>query len=173
MSETDLFKRGMRRLAAGVSVITTLDNGVPQGFVATAVTSVCADPTPSLLICVNRSASCHSAIRASGIFCVNLLGEGDEEIARVFSSPEHRHRRFDDCAWEALKTGAPALAGALVSFDCEVAEAIEVQSHTVFLGRVVTSHLWERAVEPLLYVDGHFDALRSTAPAGARAGLGA
>jgi flavin reductase len=163
MSDPDLFKRGMRRLAAGVSVITTLDDGQPAGFVATAVTSVCADPAPSLLICVNRSASCHALIHKSGIFCVNVLGEGDVEIANLFSSREHRHRRFTDCDWEALETGAPALTGALASFDCRVSEKMEVESHTVFLGRVATIKLWEREVHPLLYVDGHFDGLRSVA----------
>src|SRR3569833_655882 len=53
------FKQGMRRLAAGVSVVTTMDGAQPHGFSATSVTSVSADPAPLLLVCVNKAVSCH------------------------------------------------------------------------------------------------------------------
>jgi flavin reductase len=164
MTDADLFKRGMRRLAAGVSIVTTMDERIPQGFVATSVTSVCAAPSPSLLVCVNREVSSHGAIHRSGAFCVNLLSETDAELARMFSSSAHRERRFAQCEWRALTTGAPALSVALASFDCEVQMAIEVESHTVFLGKVVATELSHDAIQPLLYVDGRFDALRSYVP---------
>ncbi|GLK69639.1 flavin reductase family protein [Hansschlegelia plantiphila] len=157
------FKRGMRRLAAGVSVITTIEDGAPQGFAATAVTSVAAEPSPTLLICVNRAVSCHDAIGRSGVFCVNLLAEDDVEVARLFSASEHRLRRFTDCEWRTLGTGAPALTAAIASFDCAVAEAVAVHSHTVFIGTVVGLSLRDDAAWPLLYADGRFDALRSAA----------
>ncbi|MCK0206736.1 flavin reductase family protein [Starkeya koreensis] len=159
------FKQGMRRLAAGVSVITTLDEGQPHGFVATSVTSVAADPTPTLLVCVNRSVSCHDVIDRSGSFCVNLLGEPEVELAKAFSSSALRHARFSTHEWRALTTGAPALVGALASFDCELAEKVSVHSHTIFLGRVVAIHLPEGPLHPLIYAGGQFDTLGSRARA--------
>ncbi|MET0313034.1 MAG: flavin reductase family protein [Hansschlegelia sp.] len=159
------FKLGMRRLAAGVSVITTIEEGAPHGFAATAVTSVAAEPTPTLLICVNKSVSCHDAIGRSGLFCVNLLAESDAGIAQLFSASQHRHRRFSECAWTPLATGAPALSAAIASFDCAVIEAVEVHSHTVFIATVVDIALREDGAFPLLYAEGRFDALRSAAPA--------
>ncbi|MDQ7246194.1 flavin reductase family protein [Dongia sedimenti] len=162
------FKQGMRRLAAGVSVVTTMDGRQPHGFSATSVTSVSADPAPLLLVCVNKSVTCHDILLRSGSFCVNVLSEAEIETARVFSSSEHRHRRFEFCPWEALATGAPALINALTNFDCRIHRAVEVQSHTVLFGEVVRVMIRGPVVHPLLYVDGKFDGLRSVLPAGAK-----
>jgi flavin reductase len=158
-----LFKRGMRRLAAGVSIITTIEQSVPQGLVATSVCSVCVEPEPSLLVCVNLNSSCHDAISRSGIFCVNLLSSGDVELARRFSSSEARDQRFEETPWVRLVTGAPALPTALASFDCEVTQMISVHSHTVFIGAVRDIKLWERDVDALLYIDGQYGVLASSA----------
>lgn len=163
MTDPSEFKRGMRRLASGVSVITTIEGGVPHGFAATAVTSVAAEPRPTLLICVNRQVSCHDVIGRAGVFCVNLLAEDDVDTARLFSASEHRHRRFVETAWRPLTTGAPALAGALASFDCAIAKAMPVESHTLFIATVVDMTTDGDEARPLLYAGGRFDALRSAA----------
>jgi flavin reductase (DIM6/NTAB) family NADH-FMN oxidoreductase RutF len=47
MSLADQFKRGMRRLAGGVCLITTQDETGPAGLVATSVVSLCVAPRPS------------------------------------------------------------------------------------------------------------------------------
>jgi flavin reductase len=156
---SDLFKRGMRRLAAGVSLITTVDAGERHGMAATSVCSVSADP-PTLLVCVNRSTTTNGVIRRAGFFCVNLLAETDDELARRFSTPADRERRFADREWTTLVTGAPALNGALASFDSEVLQAIDVDSHTVFIGRVRAIELWQDGIVPLVYHDGRYDTLR-------------
>jgi flavin reductase len=158
-----LFKRGMRRLAAGVSIVTTIEQSVPQGLVATSVCSVCVEPEPSLLVCVNLNSSCHDAISRSGIFCVNLLSSGDVELARRFSSSESRDQRFAENPWVKLVTGAPALLNTLASFDCEIRQVIPVHSHTVFIGAVRDIKLWQRDVDALLYIDGQYGVLASSA----------
>lgn len=161
------FKLAMRRLAAGVSIITTIDGKTPHGFAATSVTSVSADPSPLLLVCVNKSVSCHDLILESGRFCVNVLSEADMETALLFSSSKDRHRRFELCEWETLSTGAPALKGALASFDCRIHRALEVQTHTVLFGEVVETKLIGDDLHPLVYIDGRFGGLRCAAQAGA------
>lgn len=161
MIDLSAFKQGMRRLAAGVSVVTTIDGPQPHGFSATSVTSVSADPAPLLLVCVNKAVTCHDILLRSGSFCVNVLSEAEIETARVFSSSEHRHRRFELCPWEELVTGAPALVNSLTNFDCRIHRAVEVQSHTVLFGEVVSVVIRGPAVHPLLYVDGKFGGLRS------------
>lgn len=153
-----LFRQGMRRLAAGVSIVSTLDGAQPYGMAATSVCSVSADP-PALLVCVNRATTSHGLIGASGVFCVNLLADGDDAVARRFSDPSVRAHRFRDREWRALATGAPALVGGLASFDCTVLDALDVHSHTIFVGRVEAIELWRDEVQPLVYLDGGFTAL--------------
>ena len=163
MTDADLFRRGMRRLAAGVSVVTTCEGGERYGLAATSVCSVSAEP-PTLLVCVNRATATHDAIGRAGFFCVNLLSESDDELARRFSTPAERARRFLDREWITLTTGAPALVDALASFDNEVVDTVDVQSHTVFFGRVRAVELWQPDIASLVYLDGQFDILRGGRP---------
>jgi len=156
--EIDLFKQGMRRLASGVSLITTTIGGQRHGLVATAVSSVTGSP-PSLLICVNKTASAHDHIAASGIFCVNILSDRHEDVATRFSNSADRDKRFAAGEWRELVTGAPALEGALASFDCETRQAIPYQSHTIFVAEIVGLELWSDAINPLVYLDGRYRLL--------------
>jgi len=158
MTSVEMFKLGMRRLAAGVSLVTTRHEGIAYGLVATAVTSVTGDP-PTLLACVNRTASAHDPITASGIFCISLLADDHGAIARRFANPAARGERFGSDDWVTLETGAPALKGSLAAFDCEVIERIPANSHTIFMGAIRKIDLWRGRIEPLLYVDGMFRKL--------------
>jgi flavin reductase len=154
--QADLFKLGMRRLAAGVSLITTRDGtGGRHGLIATSVTSVSLTP-PSLLTCINKSVSSYEALTRSGVFCVNLLPEGADDIAVRFSSSRFRDVRFTEGNWSELETGSPVLDDAIASFDCRITSAIDASSHTIFIGEVVGVRLPEQPTSPLLYLDGAF-----------------
>lgn len=132
-------------------------------MLATAVSSVCAEP-PTLLACVNRSARSFKVIDETGKFCVNVLDRNQHEIAQRFLSLDSVER-CKLCSWTALETGAPAVEGALVNFDCTVADAVEVGTHTIFLGRVVATRV-NRSGNPLLYYNGDYASLREAlAPA--------
>ena len=63
--------------------------------------------------------------------------------------------RFDKATWTELATGAPALVGALVNFDCEIESSVDVATHTVYFARVVGVRIggWDA---PLLYGDGQY-----------------
>lgn len=154
----DLFRMGMRRLAAGVSLITTVEEGQRHGLVATSVTSLSGEP-PSLLVCINRSTSSYEPITRSGIFCVNLIAEGQDHVAAQFSSSKRRDERFGDGAWTTLATGAPVLEGALAAFDCRVDHSLDYGTHTIFIGLIESIWLYDAKVAPLLYVDGAFRTL--------------
>ncbi|MDB5512965.1 MAG: flavin reductase domain protein FMN-binding protein [Enterovirga sp.] len=166
MIDPGLFKRGMRRLASGVSLVTTIQDGVPHGFLATSVSSVSAEPRPCLLVCVNRSGSVHDRMQEAGVFCVNLLGETDVALAGRFTA-EDRNKRFAGDRWTTLLTGAPAVQGALASFDCEISDAVAIGSHTLFIGSVQALRLQDEDFSPLLYLNGRFEVFRPTgSPAG-------
>ncbi|MBP7705041.1 MAG: flavin reductase [Caulobacter sp.] len=68
----DAFRSAQRRLASSVAVITAGAWEGAVGMTATAVTSVSMDP-PSLLVCVNRSATLHGAVMRTGRFRVTYL----------------------------------------------------------------------------------------------------
>ncbi len=150
-----LFKSGMRRLASGVVVIATTYDNQYFGIAATAVTSISADP-PTLMVCVNHSSSAHDPIINAGCFTVNLLREEDRAIADLFGSSENRDKRFDRRDWITLKTGAPALASSLASFDCASVQYFSYFSHTLFFGQVVDLRMFADEIKPLLYWNGSY-----------------
>ena len=155
------FKLGMRRLASGVSIVATTDQQGSKGFLATSVSSVALDPSPCLLVCVNRSTSSHDDFIRTRIFSVNVLAARQIEIARRFSLPELRDARFEGDAWETLTTGAPVHRDALASFDCELMTTMTVQTHTVLIGRVVAARSAATEAEPLIYYNGCLDHNRA------------
>lgn len=149
------FKGAMRRLAATISLVTTIDDaGKPHGMAATAVSAVSMDP-PSLLICVNQQASMHDPLAEAERFCVNLLHRNQAEIVRVFSDPGQRDKRFDNGKWYAGHKGLPALTGAQASVFCTLDKLVPYGSHTICIGLVeaVVSHA---EVSPLLYSNASF-----------------
>ena len=153
------FKLGMRKLASTVSLITTGREGKRGGLIATAVNSVSAEP-PTLLVCVNTSASAHHLIEENQSFCVNLLPASYVHIAGQFSDSARRKERFQTDEWEELLSGAPVLSAALAAFDCNVVEQISYHSHSIFLGEIVAVKNSREPIDPLIYLSGSFTTIR-------------
>jgi flavin reductase (DIM6/NTAB) family NADH-FMN oxidoreductase RutF len=157
----DVFKLAMRRLAAGVTIITTCHDGHRCGLTATAVCSLSADP-PQLLVCVNRSSQAHDIIKRGANLCVNLLARRHKALAARFAGQKKGvagEERFRAGKWTTLKTTAPVLDDALASFDCVVRETVESSTHTIFIGNVVDVRLRAEG-HPLLYAGGAYAGLQ-------------
>ena len=150
----------MRHHAGAVTIISVGTMGGRTGLTATAFCSLTDDP-PTVVACVNRSASAHDLIATHGHFCVNILASGQQPTAMRFAGRvgHEGEQRFDDGAWETLVTGAPVLRGALANLDCEVAERLDGKTHTIYLGRVKAGRVAERA-KPLVYFRGDFCDLK-------------
>jgi 3-hydroxy-9,10-secoandrosta-1,3,5(10)-triene-9,17-dione monooxygenase reductase component len=146
------FRAVMRRHPSGVTVVTSLREGEPRGITLSAFASVSVNP-PMLLICVNREARSYLYISSSRIFCVNLLGTTQRELAERFSGRIKEHQ-FDDIAWSTDVTGAPVLDGTIGHFDCAVEAEHHAGSHSIFIGRVLACATREGA--PLGYYEGEF-----------------
>jgi len=136
------FRDAMCRLGAAVHVVTTAGPGGKTGFTATAVCSV-SDAPPTLLVCLNRRSQGGPILRENKVFCVNTLGADGQALADVFAGRTGavNTQRFAAGSWATLKTGAPALAEAVVAFDCQVVDIRAVASHNVIFGAVVDIRL--------------------------------
>jgi flavin reductase len=156
-----LYREAMARLGAAVNVITTAGPGGRRGFTASAVCSV-TDQPPTLLVCCNRTNESHAALVSNRVMCVNTLSAAQQDISDAFAGVTglDGEARFDAGAWQTMETGAPALAGAVVAFDCRVAQLTDVGSHTVLFGEIVAIRLGElhdaliyfaRAYHPLFH----------------------
>ncbi|WP_157644409.1 flavin reductase family protein [Bradyrhizobium sp. WSM2793] len=155
------FRAVMRKLASSVVIITARSGGQKNGLTATAMCSLSMDPQ-SILVCVNKDASAAELILQSRCFAVNVLAQDQQEIASLFSTPKLApEQRFCGASWHELKSGAPVLADALASLDCEVATHILYGTHYVFVGRVLAMQC--RDGQGLLYCNGQYRRLEEPA----------
>lgn len=151
------FKQAMRHCTGAVALVTVgRENGRRTGLTVTAVCSLSDDP-PSLLVCVNRNASAHPRIREERCFAVNFLSDDHVPLALTFSGQKgvDGDDRFAFGQWATRITGAPVLEDAIVAFDCELGEAFETKTHSVFIGEVRDVSIRSQA-RPLVYLRSAF-----------------
>ncbi len=130
------FREGMARLAAAVNIVTTDGPGGLAGFTASAVCSV-TDRPPTLLVCLNRSSSVAGMFERNRVLCVNTLASGHEAMSKLFGGSTSQDDRFAMGDWVLGATGSPRLTDAIVSFDCEVENAVASGTHHVLFCRVL------------------------------------
>jgi len=146
------FRSAMRHVAATVYAITTGHGGGRYGILATAVSSLSFEP-PSLLVCVNRSASLHAPLASAEVFGVNVLGLGNRDVAEHFMGCR-AEERFDVGQWEESH-GVPVPATAQSSFVCQRRHCHEFGTHTIFIGELIAANHRDDAA-PLTYYDRQY-----------------
>ncbi|WP_075293001.1 flavin reductase family protein [Pararhizobium arenae] len=152
------FRSAMRRFTSTICLITTECDGVRHGMAATAVQSVTADP-PTILVCINQSASISQPLKQAKRFAVNMLHLSHAPLVPLFSGKLKGQDRFQHGDWISLN-GLPVLCDAQASFACDLRDVVRVQTHDVVLGEVRQAQYLD-AIAPLLYEDGKL--MRSSA----------
>jgi flavin reductase (DIM6/NTAB) family NADH-FMN oxidoreductase RutF len=98
---------------------------------------------PKLLgIGVEKPALTHRLITEGGVFSVCTVAREDRTIVRKFTKPvevDHDARTLNGFAFHTGVTGAPILDQAPAYLDCEVRQAVDVGTHTFFIGEVLDS----------------------------------
>jgi flavin reductase (DIM6/NTAB) family NADH-FMN oxidoreductase RutF len=156
-------KQAMRRMAASVVVVSARDSGTRFAMAASAVTSLSLEP-PSILICVNKSASIYPILRHGKIFCINALAGSHAELSVACSGAKKSEERFAIGDWrDEPDTNTPYLADSQASLICSVDAIHYYGTHGIFVGKVKRVHL-HGDVFPLIYVDGRYSSVGEMPP---------
>jgi flavin reductase (DIM6/NTAB) family NADH-FMN oxidoreductase RutF len=148
------FRRALSRLAAGVSIVTTVDrDGFKLGLTATSVTSVSLDPS-LILVCIDNQSRTIAPLMAGRPFVVHFLAANQESLARRFAS--FMGDKFVGLDYSMTASGCPRLAGVLASVECVADHIYPGGDHTIFVGRVVDTQIGDPTARPLLYFAGHY-----------------
>jgi flavin reductase (DIM6/NTAB) family NADH-FMN oxidoreductase RutF len=134
---------------------------------ASAVASLSLEPV-LLLVCISNRLPTHEAIEQSRAFVVNVLGEGQGELARRFATP--LPDKFEGIE---LREGCqlPVLADSIAHFVCDVHERFPGGDHSIFTGLVRECGCIPGR-RPLLYFRSRFGAFDDPDAELARAGVG-
>lgn len=156
-------KSGLRRLARSVAIISCSDGDGSYAMTATAVSELSLDP-PSMLVCVNRSASIHRPLDNGATFCISILSRSQEAISALCGGKASAAERFNHPDWRVSPEGVPFLANANAVFQCLQRERLTFGTHEVFIGEVIDVAMSSNP-DPLLYADGRYASLAQPEPA--------
>lgn len=149
------FRGAMRRLASSVAIIALRD-GVLRGMTVTSLVSVTMEP-PTILVCINRSASIHPHLQPMRRISVNLLAAGQADVAAAFAGKVPPEDRFRCGVWRE-REGTPILEGAQANLLCTIAALSPVGSHTIVLAAVEQVTV-SGVANPLVYCNGRYHVL--------------
>jgi flavin reductase (DIM6/NTAB) family NADH-FMN oxidoreductase RutF len=150
--ESKAFKDVMSRLASGVTVVTTLCDGVPHGLTVSAFSSVSATP-PRVLVCLGNETDSKPLVERSGRFAVHILGRDHAALGPRFAKmlPDAPPDLFGGVSYRTEHTGCPILNDCLAWLDCSVLQMVGVGDHTIFVGSVEAAGYDAQDGEPVLY----------------------
>lgn len=151
------FRRALSRLAAGVSIITTISqDGQKIGLTATAVTSLSAEP-PLILVCIGHWSRAIAPLEAGMPFIVHLLSAKQQHLAEHFATSQPD--KFATVPYYLTPAGCPRLANVLATIECLPHQLVPGGDHLIVIGRVVNILLGNDAQKPLVYFRRQFHSL--------------
>ncbi|WP_276538493.1 rubredoxin [Dehalobacterium formicoaceticum] len=157
------------KLSYGLYVIGSTKDGAMNGQIANTVFQISSDPA-TVAISINKNNLTNEFIKASKVFSVsilpktvplNLIGHFGFKSGREFD-------KYQSISYKKGVAGAPILLENSVGYiECEVINSLEVETHTIFIGKVVDAEVFSQE-DPMTYAYYH-QVKRGSAPSGAPA----
>jgi flavin reductase len=155
------FRAALGQFASGITIMSTLQDGVSHAMTANAFTSVSLDP-PLVLVCVDKGVRMHAAVLDCGYWAVSVLAGDQQPIADRFArSGRDLYTQFDGIGTAAgPKTGCLVIEGALSWLECRTWATHDGGDHTIVVGEVLSLGVGEPA-DPgaLIYYAGGYREL--------------
>ena len=128
----------MWKMPTGLFVIGSRAGDRRNLMTANLVVQVSHDPK-QVAVTVEKDAVTNELIAEGRVFTVNIIDREDRTIVRKFTKPveQDTDHTLNGFAFHDGRTGAPILDQALAFVECEVRNALELGSHTLFIGEVV------------------------------------
>lgn len=147
------FRDTLGQFCSGVVIATGCGDSTPAGLAAQSFSSLSLDP-PLVLICPAKTSTSWPAIRASGAFCINILGGDQKHVCDVFA--QTGIDKFADLNWRKARSGSPIIENVLAYVDCELEAEYDAGDHTIAVGRVLDARILDADRDPLLFFRGGY-----------------
>jgi flavin reductase (DIM6/NTAB) family NADH-FMN oxidoreductase RutF len=152
------FRQVLGHFPTGVTVVAAKADGEPPvGLAVGSFFSVSLDP-PLVGFCPGKSSSSWPKIEATGHFCVNILAEDQEDVARTFAGKGED--KFESVGWKPAGTGSPVIRDVLAWIDCAIEDVHDAGDHYIVTGRVHELKV-EREGHPLVFFRGGYGSFES------------
>ena len=153
------FRGALSRFASGVTVVTTVLDGVDHAMTVSAFTSVSLDP-PLVLVCSHKTSRFHAAVLDSGLWGVSILAEEATAASAWFA---HRGRpletQFEKVAHRRGESGVVLLDQSLAWLECTTETVVDGGDHAIIVGAVTGAGVRDDLDDPLLYYRSHYGTI--------------
>ncbi|HSB06743.1 MAG TPA: flavin reductase family protein [Thermodesulfobacteriota bacterium] len=149
---SELNRKAFENLSYGLYIVTSRNADRLNGQIVNTVIQVTSEP-PRVAVIINRNNLTHEYVSQSRLFGVSVL---EEAAPLTFFGPFgfRSGRDYDKLSKTQFKegtTGCPLITQyALSILECRVIEQIDLGTHTVFIGDVLSSEVLKAGV-PLTY----------------------
>ncbi len=154
------FRRAASQFATGITVVSTVFDGVDHAMTVNSFAAVSLDPM-LVLVCAEHSTRFHDAVQGSRLWVVSVLPETAQASAAWLATKgrplEGQLDRVPHV--RGPLTGAAVLAGSLSAFECETYAEYDGGDHTIVVGRVLGTLVGDPQGEPLMYHRSHYRRL--------------
>jgi flavin reductase (DIM6/NTAB) family NADH-FMN oxidoreductase RutF len=137
MPDPELINKVTWKIPNALALIGSASGEEWNGMTASWITQLSMEPV-LIGIGVDNKAVTHRLISEGGSFTVNLWSSEDTRVFVKFSKPAAREdSTLNGRPVRIATTGAPVFEEAIAWMDCEVRQAIDFGTHTLFVGEIV------------------------------------
>lgn len=135
--DPDLINNVTFKIPNALALIGSASGEEWNGMTASWITQLSMEPV-IIGVGIDNKAVTHRLISEGGSFTVNLWSSEDTKPFVKFSKPAERDgNTLNGRPVTTATTGAPVFEEAIAWIDCEVRQAINLGTHTLFLGEIV------------------------------------
>jgi flavin reductase (DIM6/NTAB) family NADH-FMN oxidoreductase RutF len=135
--DSELLNKVTWKIPNALALIGSASGEEWNGMTASWITQLSMEPV-LVGVGVDNKAVTHRLISEGGVFSVNLWSAEDTRVFVKFSKPAVREGdTLNGRPVHPRKTGAPIFDDAVAWMDCEVRQAIDFGTHTLFAGEIV------------------------------------
>jgi len=147
-------RRALGHMATSVTLVTTRRDGLDYGFTANSFTSVSVQP-PLVTVFIAETAECFPAFASADHIAVNILADGQGDLARRFAT--RGADKFAGLDLDAAHAHVPVVVGAMASIIGRVELTQPAGDHLMLL--IAVDHVEYSGQEPLVYHNREFRKL--------------
>lgn len=152
-SEEDIKRAvGVGNIPSGLFIITTHEDGVSDGYLASWVQQVSFSPL-LVSLAINESRPGYQRIKNGQTFTINIVGDHEMGYLKHFwkgYSPSENP--FKEIEHEITTDGGVVIKQAVASLDCQIESSIKPGDHEIVIAKVLASRVHTLEGKPKIHL---------------------
>lgn len=141
------------KVSYGLYIISSGNSSKKSGYIANTAFQVTAEPARFAISCSHNNFTI-DLIRQSKAFSISVLSKNaSQNIISLFGySTTRQNDKFGSVKYVTGKTGVPIVTEDCIAwFELQVEQEIKLDTHSIFIGKMIENDLIDAEQEPLTY----------------------